>query len=818
MWCQMRSLFLWRRVCVALVVAAGCGPRLAYADQQPATGPAPSGDECTGLRDRLAASENAWNQRVAVLEQQLKAVAAGLKELESPPESVSASELAERKEKLIAEQSALQSERKFLASAKTAWQAALDACESALRFREDLECFRASRQRHEVEFVSGDLAAIQAQLDPLRSASAASKEREEVYAGRLAELAEQLEGSEGPAKRLLEAERSSLLAETESIRHKRAACDAERALLEARLAAAREIVGESPAAEPPTTTTAPAADEADALNKQRLAEQLDAEARDLLEFARSRLEAIEAQLERASAEGLEVGPLENDRTYWKRVQEYEQRRLQQAELHKHAAQQKKAIYQLGDRIDEAKKSLVQLQQKRSEMTPEQCKDRAADFNRQADEVLEEAATLDEAAKTEQRQIEPLQQLLPSIDALENALREQLDQAESFADYQRLSNHFRRMKRQYHAERQLIDLMVVTRENVAYAKTRQATLTRDLADLYVQCAEVLVPPVPSFWERHRKIIHSLGILAVAIAATYAVRLVIWVVRRLLAYLNAVLGGARFSVKRAGTLLSFAGSIVKLFVWIFAVVFVLNEFGIEPAKSTGPIALIGLIMAGMFQQIVVDFVKGLDIVAGRHYNIGDFVEVDGKYGHVVDFNVKHTRIRTLSGQEFNIPNSRCVPSRRFPDGYVDNYVDIILKSSADEDGAKTAIDAVCPDLNQRVEPVQGVPSLAERFAGLYGRVILRYCLRVLPGCDWVAKDHFVPAIKEALADKGVELAGEPNVFFINRIETFRKLFSRRLSEEEIVRDVAQDTPRLTAGQAKSQPEKSDPEVAPRPSRRL
>jgi hypothetical protein len=40
--------------------------------------------------------------------------------------------------------------------------------------------------------------------------------------------------------------------------------------------------------------------------------------------------------------------------------------------------------------------------------------------------------------------------------------------------------------------------------------------------------------------------------------------------------------------------------------------------------------------------------------------------------VDFNVKYTRIRSLSGQEFNIPNSRCVPSRRFPDGFVSNYV--------------------------------------------------------------------------------------------------------------------------------------------------
>ena len=197
-----------------------------------------------------------------------------------------------------------------------------------------------------------------------------------------------------------------------------------------------------------------------------------------------------------------------------------------------------------------------------------------------------------------------------------------------------------------------------------------------------------------------------------------------------------------------------------------------------------------MAGMFQQIVVDFVKGLDIIAGRHYDVGDFVEVDGKTGHVVDFSVKHTRIRTPSGQEFNIPNSRCVPSRRFPDGYVDNYVDITLKSSADEDRAKAAIDAVCPNLNQRIEPLRNEPALASRFSAPHDRAVLRYRVSVLPGCAWVVSDYFIPAVTEALAEAGVEIAGQPTSIFINRVETFRKLFSRRLTEEEIVGEVSRD----------------------------
>jgi hypothetical protein len=90
-----------------------------------------------------------------------------------------------------------------------------------------------------------------------------------------------------------------------------------------------------------------------------------------------------------------------------------------------------------------------------------------------------------------------------------------------------------------------------------------------------------------------------------------------------------------------------------------------------------------------------------ILGREVKL---IELDGKTGHVIDFSVKHTRIRTASGQEYNLPNSRCIPSRRFPDGYVDNYVDIVLKTTADIARAKRAIVPVCRNISRRIEQVK------------------------------------------------------------------------------------------------------------------
>ncbi len=221
-----------------------------------------------------------------------------------------------------------------------------------------------------------------------------------------------------------------------------------------------------------------------------------------------------------------------------------------------------------------------------------------------------------------------------------------------------------------------------------------------------------------------------------------------------------------------------------MWVFAVVTILAEFGISPGQSAGALGVIGLVLAGMFQQLVVDFVKGIDIAAGGHYFIGDFIEVSGSSGHVLAIQVKYTVLRTPSGQVLNIPNSKCIPSRRFPSGYVDNYVDTPVPADADVKQAKAALDEVGRLLNERVEAVKQRPEFVSTSRdGL--TIYIRTLVRVLPTCDWVLKDHYIPMVKRRFEAENIPLAGDPSFFHMNRVATFRRLFSRELSESDIAR---------------------------------
>lgn len=267
-----------------------------------------------------------------------------------------------------------------------------------------------------------------------------------------------------------------------------------------------------------------------------------------------------------------------------------------------------------------------------------------------------------------------------------------------------------------------------------------------------------------------------------------------------------------VKRAQTLIFFARSIAKLLVWVFAVVTILAEFGISPGQSAGALGVIGLVLAGMFQQLVVDFVKGIDIAAGGHYFIGDFIEVSGSSGHVLAIQVKYTVLRTPSGQVLHIPNSKCIPSRRFPSGYVDNYVDTPVPADVDVKQAKAALDEVGRLLNERVEAVKRRPEFVSTSQD-GSTTYIRTLVRVLPTCDWVLKDHYLPMVKRRFEAEKIPLAGEPTFFHMNKVATFRRLFSRELSESDIARVAKEESQPTTL-----RPDLPDPDAPPPPEARL
>jgi small-conductance mechanosensitive channel len=549
----------------------------------------------------------------------------------------------------------------------------------------------------------------------------------------------------------------------------------------------------------PTTSQAVQEQKREAEIKEELADETARQAQSKLEEIREEQERTEREAEGAvfrRAAQAKLERLEFEEAYEERRKELSGLRLRYARELRRAAEEKEAAEARQHEVDATLASLDQLTREQRTRKAEELESAAGGSQQRADDLRSMADA--ERAKVSQYQ------------KLQSELAEQLGKLGAEPAWEQRDEAMAQLRRVLAQAEQLID----NQRLVAYGLEDQAGAVQTIADEYRREAEGLRAANRRFWVKHAYILNIARILVVVVGVVLGINLLAWLAANVFSTVAHRLRreAAAAGIKRAQTLIYFARSIAKLLVWIFALVTILTEFGISPGQSAGALGVIGLVLAGMFQQLVIDFVKGIDIAAGGHYFIGDFIEVAGSSGHVLAIQVKYTVLRTPSGQVLNIPNSQCIPSRRFPSGYVDNYVDTPVPGDADVEQAKAVLCEVGRLLNERVEAVKQPPE----FVGTSrdgSTIYIRTLVRVLPTCDWVLKDHYIPMVKRRLEAEHIPLAGEPSFFHMNKVATFRRLFSRQLSESDIAR-VAEEESQPTA----LRPDLPDPAAPPPPDAEL
>ncbi len=729
----------------------------------------------TQLARQLESAQRKLRDQQGSLKVAIHDFALEIARLEQALERLNNPETREQKEKIVALHETRSKRLEFLKRTVELWEAALEWHEDQRRSEKQI----AELDERTEEFVESDLPVLDSEvakgkmaLQALQSSAAQTNNRLEV-------LAKELETSELPNREMLEAERGFLEAEAESQAQELVALQTQRDFFSKSLDLARQQLG----VDAPAKTDGPTPEELqelEAKHRARLAKLEQDEARDRQQYAAEQLEDVGKRLVEAKQKGQNTDDLKNDQEYWQRMFSLADDAKKLGNLNNRFGNEQKALVELQLKIQREREAQNEVPTSRTQTSPEKWLEEAGPLRENAEEARQQATAERKREDAARDAIPAIQQDLVTCDAESTAIREQ--RKENYGAWE----HFDRMKALLDDARVQINLLITTQKVIAYEIRQQADAYDELAVVWETSADIWDPPVKPFLERHAKEVTAAKVVAAALVLTYLLTLL---GRGLVAVFAAVnvRTGQKFSVKRFKTLQGFSQSILKIFVWIFALVTILNEFGVDPARATGALGLIGLILAGMFQQIVIDFVKGVDIVAGRHFDVGDFVEVAGDFGHVVDFSAKYTCIRTATGEIISVPNSKCIPSRRFPDGFVDNYVDIPLTDQQGRDRAKTLIDGVCRETNERIEVVKEEPRFVTEFVAADGTgLILRYCVRMLPGCEWVLRDYFIPSVKQGLDAIGVSMSGEITFVLINNVERFRKLFRRQLTEAEILRE--------------------------------
>lgn len=115
-----------------------------------------------------------------------------------------------------------------------------------------------------------------------------------------------------------------------------------------------------------------------------------------------------------------------------------------------------------------------------------------------------------------------------------------------------------------------------------------------------------------------------------------------------------GKEGFERKRRNTIVKLINNIIKYFIYILIVIFVLNIYGVDTKSIIASLGVAGVILGFALQSTVEDLISGISIIMDNYFVVGDMVTFNNFTGEVIEMGLKSTKIRKLNGEVYVIAN--------------------------------------------------------------------------------------------------------------------------------------------------------------------
>ncbi len=99
----------------------------------------------------------------------------------------------------------------------------------------------------------------------------------------------------------------------------------------------------------------------------------------------------------------------------------------------------------------------------------------------------------------------------------------------------------------------------------------------------------------------------------------------------------------------------GTLIKALLWVFAILLLLSNFGVEVTSLIAGLGIGGLAIAFALQNVLADLFSSFAIYFDKPFTIGDFIIIGEQMGTVEKIGIKTTRIRALQGEEIVVSNN-------------------------------------------------------------------------------------------------------------------------------------------------------------------
>ncbi len=115
-----------------------------------------------------------------------------------------------------------------------------------------------------------------------------------------------------------------------------------------------------------------------------------------------------------------------------------------------------------------------------------------------------------------------------------------------------------------------------------------------------------------------------------------------------------GKKEFEIKRRNTIVELINNIIKYFIYIIIVIFILNIYGVDTKSIIASLGVAGVILGFALQSTVEDLISGISIIMDNYFVIGDIITYENFTGEVIEMGLKSTKIRKANGEVYIIAN--------------------------------------------------------------------------------------------------------------------------------------------------------------------
>ncbi|NNF03575.1 MAG: mechanosensitive ion channel [Rhodothermales bacterium] len=95
-------------------------------------------------------------------------------------------------------------------------------------------------------------------------------------------------------------------------------------------------------------------------------------------------------------------------------------------------------------------------------------------------------------------------------------------------------------------------------------------------------------------------------------------------------------------------------LSVVVWVFIVIMVLSQFGVNVTALLAGLSIAGIAVGFAAKDSLENYISGITILIDKPFRVGDQVEVEGTYGTVEEITLRSTRLQTQNNEVVVMPN--------------------------------------------------------------------------------------------------------------------------------------------------------------------